>query len=303
MAKNLTTYVKSLGANEVVTTGLIPYCTWDFVPTTNHKNDDACKCFKHSTNFCVPTGVCCVRFEIWGGGGIPAGMQNCGYMGPSGSAAYAHKTMTVTPGTCYRVHAGYLECRRNNNGGSDTTKSTARQCENQHTYITGTGLTNFCAEQGCGAAEVCCNLATGTTKSYTFIDSAGEGARYFGADDGVRGQTGWYQLIDSSVTNTDYRQYIQGVPYPGGLINKRGGHIIGHLQQNSGNICCYETASDMIVQNFLGFSAAQVGHTAKAGWGSAGMAMCAGSQNCAGYGAPGRVRITYSCCNCFDYGV
>ena len=111
------------------------------------------------------------------------------------------------------------------------------------------------------------------------------------------------EALTASVTNTDYRQYIQGVPYPGGLINKRGGHIIGHLQQNSGNICCYETASDMIVQNFLGFSAAQVGHTAKAGWGSAGMAMCAGSQNCAGYGAPGRVRITYSCCNCFDYGV
>ena len=301
MAKNLTTLVKSVGANTVQVDGLLSYCTWDFVPNTRYKDDNACKCFKHQTNFCVPSGICCVRFEIWGAGASGNGMSNCGYPGPGGSGAYAYKTMTVTPGTCYRTHAGFLECRRPNNGGSNTTKSTARNNPDRHTYITGTGFTNFCAEHGCSGGSICCNLAVGRNKTYNFIDSAGEGARYFGGDGGARGMTGWYELLDSSVVNTDYRQYIQGVPYPPGYWNKRGGYTMVQLSQNSGNICCYETAADVGLRQTLGIANGQGGASLMAGWGVANPSMCGGNANCGGYGMPGRIRITYSCCNCFDY--
>lgn len=304
MAKNLKTFVKSIGASSVDVTGLVPYCTWDYVPRTRFNEDRACVNFTHQQFFCVPADICCVKFEIWGAGGAVHGGANCMYSGPSAAGAYAYKTITVTPGTCYRTHTAWQYCCYSPTGGSDVIKSTPCNNTNRHTWITGTGLTNFCAEHGCSSSVVCCNLAPADgSKQYMFQDSVNEGARYFGADGGTRGHPGFIQLIDSALDQSNYNYYRQGIPYPGGLWNKRGGHLIGHLQLNNNNICCVGSGpADSILSDFYGSCASESGKAFFAGWGKAGAAHCGGSSSCAGYWGPGRIRITYSCCNTFEDG-
>jgi hypothetical protein len=301
MAKNLTTFVKSLGASSVDTEGLIPYCTWDYVPRTRFNTDRSCVNFNHEQFFCVPQEICCVKFEIWGPGGAPTGGCNCMYQGPAGSGAYAYKYLTVTPGTCYRTHTGWQYCCYPPAGGSNTVKSTPCNVGNRHTWITGTGLTNFCAEQGCSAVSVCCNTAPADGSiQYHFQDSENEGARYFGADGGERGRPGFIQLIDSSLDNTTYYHYRQGIPYPPGLWNKKGGYLIGHLQQSNANNCCIGESSQGILSDFFGTCNPQAGKVNWAGWGMPGVSHCGGGVSCGSHQNPGRIRITFSHCNTFE---
>jgi len=299
MAKNLTEYVKGIGASGINTNGLVPYCVWDYSPQPINDNT-ACVNFRHEIFFCVPDGIRCVKFEIWGAGGHGVGACNCGMTPASASGAYAHKTMTVTPGDCYRTHVGYYYCCHKPNGGSNTTPSTACNIQCRHSWITGTGLTNFCAEHGCSATYTCCNTITGGDPVYQFQDSVNEGARYFGADGGTRGKPSFLQLLDSSVTNTDYRQYLVGVPYPGGLINKNGGHVVMHPAQSTANNCCMRRWEPLFQHMAWMQSGATSGLSKVSGWGNYGGYVCGGADLCGAPQAPGRVRITYSCCNTFE---
>lgn len=302
MAKNLTTFVKSVGASGVKTDGLIPICVWDYSPNAHFVCDRGCTNFYHQTWFCVPAGICCAKFEIWGAGGTQMGSCNCMYPGPSGSGAYAYKTITVNPGECYRTHVGWNWCCVGPSGGSNTVKTTGgAECTSRHSWITGTGLTNFCAEHGCGAASVCCNTANADgTITYVFRDSANEGARYFGADGGARGRTGWIQLMDSGSDVADYLQYRQGVPYPGGIVNACGGHFIVNNSGGNSNTCCM-TGGQLHLHEAAGISNnPAIGGHMVAGWGSAGNSHCGGGVCCGNYIRPGRVRISYSCCNTFE---
>jgi hypothetical protein len=99
------------------------------------------------TTWVVPTGVTCATFEIWGGGGAGAPQCCCQcYQGQPGSGgAYSMKTIPVTPGATYSFVVGCggcaNECCHNSN---------ACGCQGGTTYVTGTGLTNFCAAGGEG---------------------------------------------------------------------------------------------------------------------------------------------------------
>lgn len=105
----------------------------------------------HSQAICntwtVPDGVTCLTFEIWGGGG--AGSPTCcctcygGLAGDGG--AYSIKTLAVTPGTVYTYNVGKGGC-----GNACYFNDNACGCGGGTTYITGTGLTNFCASGGAG---------------------------------------------------------------------------------------------------------------------------------------------------------
>ena len=104
----------------------------------------------HSTacsTWTVPTGVTCVTFELWGGGG--AGTPTCCCMcfnGPPGDGgAYSMKTLAVTPGTVYTVCVGCGGC-----GSCCWWQANACGCQGRKTFILGTGLSNFCAEGGQG---------------------------------------------------------------------------------------------------------------------------------------------------------
>lgn len=45
MAKNLNTFVKSIGSSSVDVAGLVPYCTWDYVPRTRFNEDRSSRKF------------------------------------------------------------------------------------------------------------------------------------------------------------------------------------------------------------------------------------------------------------------
>lgn len=92
----------------------------------------------------VPSGVRRVTFELWGAGGNGHGACSCNrchhYAGAQGGY-YASKTISVTPGDTYTVCAGgvYPCCQFDCYG-----------CHGCTTYVTGNGLSNFCALGGAG---------------------------------------------------------------------------------------------------------------------------------------------------------
>jgi hypothetical protein len=110
----------------------------------------------------VPAGVTCAQFQLWGHGGGTSSNCCCGGspFGPSG--AYASVIMNVTAGATYTICAGCAYCCY----ATQTTPGLSTQ----PTFVTGTGLTNFCAQAGCpdiclwrndtlgGASAPCCRI-------------------------------------------------------------------------------------------------------------------------------------------------
>lgn len=91
----------------------------------------------------VPAGATKVRFELWGAGSGSGAPNCCGHypFGPNG--AYASVIMDAVPGCEYTLCAGCAHC------------CLLYCCQNTDvsgckSYVTGYGLTNFCAEGGCG---------------------------------------------------------------------------------------------------------------------------------------------------------
>ena len=96
----------------------------------------------------VPTGVRRVTFEAWGAGGNGNGMCSCNrcqhYKG-SGGGYYNSKTVSTVPGCQYTVCAGgVFPCLSNECTG----------CQGCTSYVTGFGLSNFCA---IGGTTACAN--------------------------------------------------------------------------------------------------------------------------------------------------
>jgi len=108
-----------------------------------------------SCTWTVPTGVTSITIELWGGGGggaAPGGMCTCcNYGQGGGGGAYSRKTLAVTAGSQYVLCAGA--------GGQGGIPSTSSVCccgqRGVTTYVTGTGLTSFCAEGGYGGESRC----------------------------------------------------------------------------------------------------------------------------------------------------
>jgi hypothetical protein len=116
----------------------------------------------HTCNWVVPTGVTGVTFEIWGGGGGGAsGNCECDCRvrtGAGGGGGYSTITIPVAPGATYAMTMGNGGVASNGYGGpTNSGAGAARGCCGGTTFITGTGLSNFCAEGGKGG---CNDLAT-----------------------------------------------------------------------------------------------------------------------------------------------
>lgn len=90
----------------------------------------------------VPGGASCARFQIWGAGAGSGSACCCGFSPIGGTGAYASVIIPVTPGDVYTLCSGCAFC--------------CYACRAQHdvdgcpSFVTGTGLTNFCAEGGEG---------------------------------------------------------------------------------------------------------------------------------------------------------
>lgn len=229
-------------------------------------------------NWCVPNGVCDVIFEIWGGGGGGGSSCCCSRGIPGGSGAYAYKRLTgsIYAGCAYQFEIGEPGCGR-----------MGWQCGDPggYTAITGPGLSNFCADggnAGCSCCFLCC-----CTQRYICLTSCEGGccACYFGADGGSYGVPGFAYIFcyDNHCWNK------QMLPYPGGLVNGKGGWLVGNQCYNNG--CGYCTLHWATTQLNWGGGYSENNYVpgigGPSGWTCGGG--CCHGQN----GTPGLIRISY----------
>jgi hypothetical protein len=255
--------------------------------------------------FCVIPGVTTVQFEIWGGGGSGAGACCCQQGSPGGSGAYAMKTLCASDlgvdtlgGMCYLLFIAPPTCCSACCVGLQGCKS----------YITGCGLSNFCADGGM-PGRTCCyifhdahgaNLTGtwgpgGTGKSawnsagcYTLDPVSGtcyacDCACYYGADFGVAGRPGWFRVDCICGNNCFVRT---GLAQPGGFRDKCVRYVI---HRNEGNACLNQRNSCVMGEWSGGV---QCGNGMR-GQGAPSATSCAGGC-CYGWrGSAGLIRITY----------
>jgi len=93
-----------------------------------------------SNTWTVPAGTSFARFQIWGAGGKGGSGCCCGGSIWGTSGAYASVIIPVVPGCQYTLCAGCAIATTSIWGGGSLT---GRGCQS---YVTGYGLSNFCAE-------------------------------------------------------------------------------------------------------------------------------------------------------------
>ena len=132
----------------------------------------------------VPAGATRATFEVWsGGGGGAGGIRCCCCKHSVGGAGgnYAIKSIAVTPGDQYTICAGgTYRCNqvRQCNGGMGCSS-----------YVTGPGLSNFCAQGGCGGI-LCEGDAWGQRIRGSCANCGCCGCGFHGADFGIMGTVG-----------------------------------------------------------------------------------------------------------------
>jgi hypothetical protein len=238
------------------------------------------------------TGTTAITFEIWGAGGGGAGACCCAYGIPGGAGAYAYKTVTgVTSGTPYNFVIGSPTCRVPCAVGLPGCK----------TFVTGIGLTNFCAEGGVAGCSFCitgfgdkkCHFKTaiGVTEGFggredivgLSTSCVGCCAVYSGADGGAFGLPGAYALMCHEIRCRN-KFYI---PYPGGLVNQKGGYVVWNQCENS--TCGFFAQCSAAGE--IGFGGPDDKNYVP-GLGGPSAVVCAGGCCCGTQGWAGAVRIT-----------
>jgi len=96
-----------------------------------------------SCTWTVPAGTTCARFQIWGAGGGSGPGCCCGGSPFGSTGAYATVSMPVVPGCSYTLCSGCAYCCFPSTG-------TCGRLPGCPSYVTGHGLTNFCADGGQG---------------------------------------------------------------------------------------------------------------------------------------------------------
>ena len=154
-------------------------------PCWGNSNCDCAIANGRCCQWTVPANVCCVVFEIWGGGGGGAGMNccNCCSFGlPGGGGNYAMKSIQTKPGCQYTICAGgtYPCCHHHGCVSGPGCPS----------YVVGHNLANFCVMGGCAGivcngdkhgnrtAQICANNPDGNNPCISF-----------GADFSIAGST------------------------------------------------------------------------------------------------------------------
>jgi hypothetical protein len=122
---------------KITTCAATPVCVYD---SGTYFRDGKC-CL-----WTVPTGATRVRFELWGAGSGSGAPHCCGHYPWAPTGAYASVIMTAVPGCQYTLCAGAANsCQMYCCGTTDISGCPS--------YVTGSGLTNYCAQGGCG--EMC----------------------------------------------------------------------------------------------------------------------------------------------------
>jgi len=311
MAKYLSQKIRA-GAPDI--TRWDGWCSWTFVPNNMNTFDlSPCEYLRHRTHWCVPAGTTCAVIEIWGGGGEGSGVCCCQMATPSGSGAYAKKTIKVLEGDCYFVHAGYQFCCRSSTGGAVC--STGPRTFDRNTYVIGPNLANFCAQVGYPGVAVCCprqfldsggasggidGASRWRSKSFQSGDSGY--AKFYGADYGACGLPGMLQMpaYDSAADSARSatfgnipKTFKQLVPYPGGYFDCKGGHVVVRScgTQSPAGLGGQEQSNKTGIH--MGRSCTCQPVYIEAGWGIPGSWTSVDAICCSAPSRPGKVRITY----------
>jgi hypothetical protein len=161
-----TTYLTNINTNAptiMLSNRMIRPEIWSAVPTGDGWIDgfkvcDTSEFFRcgSTCSWTVPAGVTCARFQIWGAGAQSGAAGCCGGAPFGGSGAYASVIIPVTAGNTYVLCGGCAFC----------CYSTWNAAGNQNgcaSFVTGTGLTNFCAMGGIGSL---CTQSTDRNEYY-----------------------------------------------------------------------------------------------------------------------------------------
>lgn len=137
---NMWCLIPTLPATSCAWTGDLKVCD----TTTNFQCGVCCE-------WTVPGGVTCARFQIWGAGAGTGYGCCCAFTTFGGSGAYASVIIPVTAGNTYTLCSGCaFFCCAIAAGTNDT--------DGCPSFVTGTNLTDFCAEGGEGSLY--CQLLT-----------------------------------------------------------------------------------------------------------------------------------------------
>lgn len=297
MAKLLTGFVSSIGLAGGVDRKA---GVWEY--NNERCNVQACGGSTDDTTvaWCVPTNVSTAKFEIWGAGGQAAGPGSCcGIAPPSSAGAYAYATVPVTPGDCYIVFAGMSWCATACRNPEDHRIATwgSDCCQMFNTWVTGSGLTNFCANKGHDSCYITCGDfategVTSVDSDTTFLWNDSQNAPqacYYGADGGERGYNG-YTFVPGNgnpTTTGEFCSWRMAIPHPAGLVTQKPGRTIGYM-------CCNQSgcSGNSSFGNTFEYGK-QCRGAFKSGSGSASALSCGGVASCGMQNLSGRVRITY----------
>lgn len=229
----------------------------------------------------VPANTTEIIFEIWGAGGGGGDGCCCTRGVPGSSGAYAYRKLTgneVVPGCSYGIDLGQ--------GGRSRQGPSCGQPGGK-TYITGYSLSNFCADGGYGGCA-CCYMCCCTWGTLCNVCCNGPCAVYYGADGGAYGNPGAGQMWcqDRHCWNK------QMVPYPGGLVNGKGGWLPGIQCECQG--CGWYLNMYAATQLGWGGGGGENSHKNYVPGTGGASAWVHGGGCCRGqHGNPGMVRISY----------
>ena len=227
-----------------------------------------------------------VTFEVWGGGGGGAGGCCCSWGFPGGAGAYAKKTLDNSGGAyngeCYTFCVAPPSCC------SPVMSCGYKGCRS---YVTGTGLSNFCAEGGVPGCALCFFFGCFPSSSCGTLWHPGYGtecACYFGADFGVAGHPGGLQADCCNAGNWCHYKSIHPLPPMPGRPNIAYEAIRAHCNLNASCDAC--RIGGWGVSGAIGSSNNMVA----IGIGGTTARRCGGSCCCGSNGGPGMLKITWS---------
>jgi len=269
----------------------------------------------------VPSGATFVRFELWGAGAGSHNICCCGFNMWGGSGAYASVIIPAVVGCSYTVCAGCAYMCSMTEAGINAGPGVA-------SYVTGFGLSNFCADGGESSQYVwqmrvknCCSVFAGVCAGMNMVNGfnkvnkgttygccicSGGGACFGGTCDydlypfSTSCKT-WY----GSVTNaTNSCHYVIGTP---GVFNCVSG-ISGSLSTPgqcrywiAPPITCQTCATCQLLLNMQQCCSATIYHGCCSsyayapGVGGRPSSACGGQGNAGGgIAVGGQVRITYT---------
>lgn len=226
----------------------------------------------------VPSNTTQIIFEIWGAGGGGGDGCCCTRGVPGSSGAYAYKVLSgsdVVTGCSYALDIGQ--------GGRSRQGPACGQPGNK-TSVIGYGLSNFCADGGYGGCS-CCMMCCCTWGTLCNVCCNGPCSLYYGASGGAHGNPGagtmWCQ--------NNHCWNKQHIPYPGGLVNGKGGWLPGtQCAQTGCGYCLNHWATAQ-----LGWGGGHTERNYVPGVGGASAWVCGGGCCRGQHGSPGMIRISY----------